>query len=360
MKKFICVLMLAIILIPAASAEDRLYDALEVPRVIESVPDGADIKFEQNISLSDGIGGIFEKIKENISSLLGSGIKCVAIICAVSFLCSSVETLTPGESSSVRCALSLVGAIAVTGAASGSITSVIGMGREFISGVELFSKALLPSVAAAEAMCGLPSAAAAKAGITLIFSDVLITLISSVLLPLVYINIFAATANAAAKNLALQKISDFSVKIVSVALKVLLGAFVSYISVSGLVTGGADKAGLKAAQFALGSTVPIVGAAVSEAAETVIAGAAMMKNAIGVFGMLAILSAFATPFATMLVNYFTFKAASLIASPVVGGSIAELSSRLAESFGLVLAMCASVATVILISVIAAMRSVGVL
>ncbi len=361
MKKILFCVIFIIFLIPTVSGEEGLYKALDVPSVIQAVPPGADVEFSGNISLADGIMGILNKIKQNILTFFESGIKCVAIICAVSFLCSTVESLEMGGGqNAVRSTLSLVGAIAVTAAASGSITSVIGMGKEFISGIETFSKALLPSVAAAEAACGLPGAATIKAGITLLFSDILITLISSVLLPLVYVNIFAATSNAAAKNAALQKISEFSTKIVSITLKILLGAFVSYISVSGLVSGSADKAGLKLAQLALGSTVPIVGATVSEAAETVIAGAAMMKNAIGVFGMLSILSAFASPFAAMLVNYFTFKAASLIASPVIGGSIAELSSRIAESFGLVLAMCASVATVIIVAIIAAMRSVGVL
>ena len=361
MKRVFCICILLVMLAPSCFAKNDLYDALEVSEVISGAPKESDIEYQENPSFSDGLSDVFSKTVDGIKRFLSQGVLCVCVIAAVSFLVSSVESFAPiGDNGAVKTSLSLVGAIAVTAAASGSVTSVIGMGKEFISGVEDFSKALLPTVAAAEATCGVAGAATVKAGITLLFSDILITLIKKVLLPLVYINIFAATANAAANNNVLQKISEFSSKTVSVTLKVILGAFVSYIGISGIVAGSVDKAGLKVAQFAMGAAIPVVGGAVSEAAETVVAGAAMIKNSVGVFGMLSILSAFATPFAAMLVNYLSFKAASLVSSPIINGQVAALSSKLAESFGLVIAMCATVATVIIIAIIAAMRSVGVL
>lgn len=360
MKKVCCICIVTMLLVPWCRATDELYDALGVSEVISAAP-ASEVEYTENPSFSDGVSDVVSKMLDGIKSFLSQGLRCVAVICAVSFLTSSVETLSPpGDTGALKNSLSLVGAIAVTATASGSFTSVMGMGKAFISGVDDFSKVLLPTVAAAEATCGTAGAATVKAGITLLFSDILITVINRVLVPLVYINIFAATANAAAKNGVLQKISEFSSKTISVTLKVILGAFVSYIGISGIVAGSVDKAGLKVAQFAIGAAVPVVGGAVSEATETVVAGAAMIKNSVGVFGMLAILSAFATPFAAMLVNYLSFKAASLVSGPIVSGGVAELSSKLAESFGLVIAMCATVATVIIIAIIAAMRSVGVL
>ncbi len=360
MKKVFCLCVLLALVLPTVYAKEKLYDALEVSEVISAAPREADIEFRENISFENGLGSVFEKVFSGIRVFLTQGIRCVGVICAVSFLVGFAESFMPsGDNGALKVVIALVGALSVTVTASGSITSVIGMGKEFISGVDAFSKALIPSVAAAEAASGFAGSATVKAGIALVFSDVLISFINSVLLPLVYINIFAGAANAASKNSVLQKISEFSVKFVSWSLRVLLGAFVSYIGISGIVTAGADKAALSTAQLAIGAAVPVVGSIVSEAAETVMSGATMMKNAIGVFGMLSILSAFATPFAAMLVNFFAFKAASLVSSPVLSGGISELSSKIAESFGLIIAMCASVATVIIIAVIAAMKSVGV-
>lgn len=360
MKKTVCMIASVLLLTLFCSAEGDLYESLGVRDMVRSAPAESDIEFSEEVSLNDGLSGVWEKLLGSLRDMLGSGLRCAGVVVAVSLLGGIVESVSIAGDKTVQNALSLVGALAIITAASGNITSVVGMGRSFMSSVDVFSKALLPSVAAAEAACGLPGAAVAKAAATLVFSDVLINVINYVLMPLVYVGIFASTANAAAENEALRKISGFSRKFVGTALKVIIGAFVSYISVLGLVSGGVDKGGLKTIQMTLGTVVPVVGASISEAAETVIAGANLMKNAIGVFGMLTILSAFVSPFAALLINYSSFKLASLLSAPLVGNRISELSSSIAESFGLVLAMCASVATVILISVIAAMQGVGVL
>lgn len=367
MKRVLCMIaVVALLSCPCFAAEESLferqYDALGIDELRDSVPDSAsDIEFSEDVSLNDGLGMIWDKLRRGVGNIFSEGLRCVVTIVAASMLCSTVSSMSlPQDSPAVKTSLSLVGAIAVTGAASGNITSVIGMGRELISSIDLFSKSLLPTLAAAEAATGAPGAALAKSGAAILFSDVLITLINYVFIPLIYVNIFAATANAAARNEALRRISDLSVKAVSSSLKFILGAFVSYITVSGLVSGSVDKAGLKTAQFAIGGTVPVVGGIISDAAETVIAGAALIKNTIGVFGMLVVLAACVTPFATLAINYFMFKFASVCTSPVIGGSLAELTDRLGKSFGLVLAMSASCVTVIFISIVAAMRGVGVI
>ncbi len=367
MKRILCIIAVATLLSCSCFATEndiyeRQYDALRIDELRDCVPDSAsDIELSEDISLNDGLGMIWDKFRREVGNIFSGGLRCVVTIVAVSMLCSSIGAMSlPQDNPAVKTSLALVGAIAVTGAASGSITSVIGMGRELISSIDVFSKSLLPTLAAAEAATGAPSAAIAKTGVAVLFSDVLITLINYVFTPLIYVNIFAATANAAARNESLRQISDLSVKVVSSSLKFILGAFVSYITVSGLVSGGVDKAGLKTAQFAIGGAVPVVGGIISDAAETVIAGASLIKNTIGVFGMLVVLAACVTPFATLAINYFLFKFASVCASPVIVGSLAELTDRLGKSFGLVLAMSASCVTVIFISIVAAMRGVGVM
>ena len=362
MKQMICVLLCTVaFILPCAASESELAKAAETEKISESAPEGAEeIRYSEDISFSEGLSKVFDKAKKGISDVFTGGLKCVTMIVAVSFLISSVGAITlPGESGAAKNAVSLVGAIAVTAVASGSIRSVIGMGERFIESVSVFSKALLPTLAAVEAAGGMPGSAVAKVSAAVIFSDVLITLIERILMPLVYVNIFAATANAASENAALKRLSDLSVKVISATLKIILGAFVSYITVVGIVAGSGDRAGVKTAKFAISGAVPVVGNIISDAAETVISGTGVLKNSVGVFGVLVILSSAVTPVITLAVNYFLFKFGAVCASPVIGTSVAELSERLASSFGLVLAMVASCITVFLVAIIMIMQSVGV-
>ncbi len=364
MKHTVCIFVILILLCVPCYAEtvySEMYDSLKLDELYDAVPDDSkDIKPEENISFSENMRGILNKAKETVKKVFGTGLGCVISIIAISIICSSVESLALGESAqTVKNVSALVAALAVIGVSSGTLVSVIGMGKKFIMDINSFSKALLPSVVATESFTGASASALAKASATILFSDILISLISYVLLPLVYINIFAAAANAASPNIALNKISDLVVNSTSVLLKFLLGIYVSYITVVGIATGGVDKLGIKTAQFALGSAVPVVGGIISETAETMIAGAALIKNTVGVFGLLVILSAFISPFVTLSVNYLMFKLAATVSAPMIGGSISGLTDRIAQSFGIVLGMTASVAVIFFISIIAAMQGVGV-
>lgn len=61
-----------------------------------------------------------------------------------------------------------------------------------------------------------------------------------------------------------------------------------------------------------------MGGIISDAAETVLAGAGMLKNTVGVFGMLAILAACAYPFLQLGVQYLLYKLTAFAARS--GGS----------------------------------------
>ena len=352
MKKVLCFAAVLILFsLPCSAAENDFYErqieALGADELLRAVPDDAsDVELSVDLSFKDGLAVIWDKLCRNLKTVLMSGMRCVVSVVAISMLGGAVSAMgNAKDSPAVNLALSLASALAVTAAAAGSIKSVIGMGRDLIYQLDSFSKALLPTMAAAEAASAF-------------FGDVLVSVISGVLLPLVYINIFAATANAAVRNDSLRKIGDMSAKIVSVSLKFLLGAFISYITIAGIVSGSVDKAGLRVMQLAVGG-VPVVGGIMADAAETVLSGAALIKNTVGVFGMLVVLTACVVPFCSLAGNYILFKVCAVCASPMIGGSISELCDRLGQSFGLVLAMASSCVTVIFITIVAAMSSAGV-
>ncbi|MBR5543430.1 MAG: hypothetical protein IKU65_04975 [Oscillospiraceae bacterium] len=363
MKLAVCIFTaIALSVVPIFAVEEDVaqaqYEAFGIDELVRASP-ATDVEFDEGISLNEGLGKIWDKMRSSAGEIFTGGLRCVMTLVLVSFLTSSIGALFSEYGSAVKSATALSGALACTASAFGSITSVISLGREFISRTDVFLKSLIPTLAAAEASCAGAGAAVAKAGATLLFSNVLISIINYVFMPLVYVNIFLAAANAATENGTLQRISGLLSKVISGTLKILLGAYVSYITVSGISASGVDKLGLRAAQLAAG-TVPVVGGMISNVSETVIAGALLMKNAIGVFGMLTVLSVFATPFLTMAINYIMFKFAACVASPLIGGKISELSDRFAESFGQVLAMCTSVALLVFISIVASMKGVGVI
>lgn len=340
----------------ASEVYKKQYDALGIEDLERNSMSG-DVEFSADISLDDGLGNIWRKIKFSIRDVFSDGLSFAITFVVISFLSTSVSTLFSQNGEVVKRAVAFCAACAVCVSATSGITGMMTMGDEFISSLESFLKALIPTLAAAEALCGSPAAGVAKAGATVLFSNILIHLIRNIFYPLVYMRIFVAAASVAAENETLKKMSTLISKIMRSALKIFLGLYVSYITISGIASGSVDKFGLSATRLAAGS-VPVVGGVIARASGTVLTGARLLKNSVGIYATLVIASAFVTPFLTMSVNYILFRSASALSSPMLGGGISTLSDSIAESFGEVLALCATAALVSFVSIIATMIGVG--
>ena len=114
---------------------------------------------------------------------------------------------------------------------------------------------------------------------------------------------------------------------------------------------------MKVAKAAVSGAVPVVGGIIAEATETVLAGAGMLKNTIGVFGMLAILAACAYPFLQLGVQYLLYKLSAFLAAAVGAPELCKLIDGLGGAFGLVLGMTGSCALLLLVSVLSSVAAV---
>ena len=92
--------------------------------------------------------------------------------------------------------LPMAGAAAIAVLSLGSMKSLLGLGTQTIEELDVFSKALLPTLAAAVAASGGIVSAGVKQVATAFFAELLITLIRNVFMPLVYVCAAAAAAEA--------------------------------------------------------------------------------------------------------------------------------------------------------------------
>ena len=317
----------------AASASDVLAaqsEALDLDALQDAaggyLPDGA---LEAGISLDEGLQTILNTGSGQISGVVRKAVRSGVLLLTVVLLCGLAEGLYGGMGvSQTTDVVAIVGALAITAVAVADANSLIGMGREALEQMETFSKILLPTITAAAAAAGSPSGAVARQLATMLFSDILITLINRLLLPLVYTYIAACVAYAAVGNEGLKRIAGTLKWVVTSILTVVLLVFVGYLTVSGVIAGSTDAVTVKAAKFTMSSLVPVVGGILSDAAETVLAGAGILKNAVGVFGMLAVLCMCVAPFLQLGIHYLTYKVTSALSATVSSGRVAGLIDQI--------------------------------
>ena len=352
------VLALAVLLArPAQAAESdvlvRQGEALELDKLTEAAGEYAPGDAGAQVDLNEGLQSILDTGSAALWGVVRKAVRSGILLLTVVLLCALGDGAYSGTGFGTSLEIvPIVGALAITAVAVTDVSSLIGMGRQALDSMDSFSKVLLPTLAAATA-----AGAVARQVATVFFADVLLTLIDRLLLPLVYAYIAACVAHAAVGNEGLKRVAGLLKWGVTSALTTIMLAFVGYLTVSGVIAGSADAVAIKAAKFAVSGMVPVVGGILSDAAETVLAGAGLLKNSVGVFGMLAVLSMCVIPFLQLGVHYLAYKLTAALSATVAEGRVAGLIDNIGGAFGLVLGMTGACALLLLVSMISAISVV---
>lgn len=316
-------------------------------------------EFSLGEDLDQGLNAVFQRGALQLRGILRQALKSGVVLLAVVLLCALASGLADqGLFGGEIDVVSLAGALAVAAAAVSDVHTLIGLGRETLNNIGAFSQALLPAVTAAAAAAGAPASAVARQAATILFSELLLLLINRLLIPLVYAYIALATAQAAIGNGGLRRIAELVKWAVSSILTAVLMAFVGYLSVSGVIAGSADAVTVRAAKFTMSSMVPVVGGILSDAAETVLAGAGVVRNTMGVFGMIVILLICVGPFLQLGVHYLAYKLTAALSATLSDGRVTALIDQIGGAFGLVLGMTGASALMLLLSIVSGLKAVA--
>lgn len=307
---------------------------------------------------TDGVGNIIQRISNQIGSILRQRVRGAASVLLVVILCSTIENFYQGSGgASNTLFLPMAGALSVTLLSAGSLDSLIGLGSKTIGELAIFSRTLLPTLAAAVAASGAVSTAAVQQVTAVFLVDLQLQLAEHLLMPLVYLYIGTITASACLPESCLSVLATGLKKTVTWILTTSLLFFTLYLSAARMISGSADAVAVKVAKTAISNLIPVVGGIISEASETVLAGAGMLKNSIGVFGTLGILAACAYPFLQLGAQYLLYKFTAFLAAAVGNPGLCRLIDGLGGAFGLVLGMTGSCALLLLIAVLASVGAV---
>lgn len=346
MKRVLCIGILILSLIFPASASGVV--APEVPEDVQQL-----MPPEEN-SFGDRLYYLFSEAFNQAQPAVAAGLKlCISVFATVLIL-----ALLRNFSGKSKFFVELAGVVAVACVLMGSTSSMIEMGAQTVMQISQYGKLLLPVMTAALASQGGSISAASLYGATVLFDTVLCSLISSILLPMLYIYLVLAIAGAALEDDFLKRLRNLLKKTMTWCLKTLLYVFTGYISITGVISGTADQTAIKAAKLTISGMVPVVGGILSDASETILISAGMVKNTAGIYGFIAILAVAIVPFLTVGINYLLLQLTSAICAVFSPKSMADLLGDFSSAMGLVLGMTGSVCLIQLISVVCFLRGMS--
>ncbi len=334
---------------------EELADAL--PEEAEQLLDEWETRSGDGGAVLRGLSGLGREIREKALAIVKEYAAGAILILTAALLCGAAGAMQDAAGGPAERYIPLAGALAITAAAAGSIRSMAEMGMETLEQMQVFSRALLPSLTAAEAAAGCVVSAGLRQVVTVLFTDALIDLSGRVLLPLVYCHAAVSIADAALPEHELKRLREGIEKVVTGTLKLLPAIFTLFLTIAGAAGTAADAAALRMTRTAISTAIPVVGSILSDAAGSVLAGAGMLRGALGVFGLLGILAVCLTPFLRLAIQYGLYKLTALLASAGGPGPLADLIDALGTSMGMLLGMAGACAVMLLISVAAAVSMV---
>lgn len=364
MKKVLLVLaLLPLFCLPARAAESDAYALQREELGLEELEDAAGSCMDgftpEDTDLDRGLAGVLEQAEQALPGTLRQGVRSCALLLAVVLLCSLADGLAPEPGETGLHVVPLAGALAVAAVAVGDVRTLLGLGSETLETMTGFANVLLPCAAALTAATGAIAGAAARQMAAALFSGLLMNLISKLLVPLLYAYLAASVGHAALGNEALKRVAGMLKWAVTSILTAVLLLFVGYLTVSGVVAGPADAARVKAARFAISGAVPVVGGILSDAADTVLASAGVLRGAVGAYGTVAVLMMCVVPFLRLGVQYLAYKFTAAIAAAVADSRTAGLIDALGGAFGLILGMTGAMALLQLIALVGCLTAAAV-
>ena len=346
MRKFAILVLTVFLLSISVTALD-----IEAPTV---PPSASDVMPEEPETFAEGLWQLIKAVIDKVQPEIAEAAKVCLSVVAAGMMISLLQPMTGrGKQVSEMICTITIAVILMT-----PTRSFIQLGIQTVEEVTNYGKLLLPVMTASlAAQGGVTKSAALYAG-TGVFNTVLGNLIVTIMIPVINVFLALAVANSAIGDEALKKIRDLIKWCATWVMKISLYIFTGYMSITGAITGSADAAALKITKSTISLAVPVIGNILSEASETVLVSAAAVKNAAGVYGMLALLALCLGPFIRIGIQFLLLKFTAAICSVFTTKQTSELIGDFSAAMGLLLAVTGTICLMLLISIVCFMKGVA--
>lgn len=231
-----------------------------------------------------------------------------------------------------------------------SFRSALQLADQTIDDMVSFMYALLPLMATMVASVG---------GITsaTMFHPVLIAVVSgvtvsirTVLFPLLNVGAVIGLLAHVVPDYPLTRLSGLLRHLATMLLSFAFTVFLGVLAVRGAIAPVADGVALRTAKFVTSNVVPVIGSMFANAVEVVVGGSLLIKNTLGVFGMVMIFFLVALPIVKIWAIVLIYRLVAALIEPVGDQRICAAVSSMAGSLTLIMVSLATVALMFFLTI----------
>ena len=174
--------------------------------------------------------------------------------------------------------------------------------------------------------------------------------IVNVIIPLVLVSTALGIISQISDKVQIDKLAKFFKSSTVWALGVILTLFVGVASLEGSLSSSVDGVTAKTTKAAVSNFIPVVGKILGDAVDTVLGCSIILKNALGVVGVIIIIGICIVPIIKLVTLMSMYYLCSALCQPIADAKIIKLLSHMGDTFKLLLAVLSSVSVMLIIGI----------
>ena len=373
MKKIILIIIILItIFTPTANAEETDTTDVDTDAILESQSETLGISSfieeadkyksdEFDIDVGELITGAIKGEIDNLTigqqilnllfSQVGEAIKSIGIILVIVVISSILKSISDDlENKSIAQISHYVTYILIVTIIMKNFSDIIVMIRTSIENLVGFSNSLIPLLITLMLTTGNIASASMLQPIILFIITFIGNFINTILIPASLVAVALNVISNISDKVQIDKLGTFINKTVIWILGIVLTIFVGVASLEGSITNGVDGLTVKTTKAAVSNFIPIVGKILGDAVETVMSCSNILKNAVGIVGVIIILSICIMPIIKLAALMGVYYLGSALCQPIADKKIVDLLGQIGGTFKLLLAIMCSISVMLVIGV----------
>lgn len=183
-----------------------------------------------------------------------------------------------------------------------------------------------------------------------VLSTGVITVINAVIIPCFVATLVLSIVGNITTNIKLDKLTKFFKTLGEVILGIMFSIFMTFVTMQGITGAVADNISVRSAKFAISSYVPILGGYLSEGFDLVMASVVLIKNSLGLTGVIILLSIVLLPIMKLLCFTLGLKLAAGIIEPIGDKRMSDIVYGISKNMVLLIVAMLGVSFMFLIMI----------
>lgn len=292
-------------------------------------------------------------ILKKILSLFGQefvdSIKAVGSILVIIVIHSILKAISESlENESISKLIYYVQYILIVTIIMSSFSGIVKLVQDTTNNLVGFMNLLVPLLIALMLYTGSIATSGVLEPIILFMINFIGNIIQTIIIPGVLIFAGLVVISKISNNFQIGKLSKFFQSSIIWFLGIVLTIFVGVVSLEGTLSSSVDGITAKTTKAVVSTAIPVVGKILGDAVDTVLGCGIILKNAVGLIGVIVVIAICIAPILKLAILTITYKLLAGVCEPIADKNIVSLIEQVGDIFKIFLAILTTISVLLII------------